>query len=195
MAPESHRSLMEGIVREQLPRVERTEDRAEVWSQRTRGTAYAPLDDARELKLAEKIRTELLRPNGIQGLLTAYLVGTEGPVLGFLVVATEQPSREALKDFGAELGVVATIAAQTAQAALSLAEGFGARASRADPEARNLSAREREVVTLVAEGLSDAQIAGRLKISEQTVGSHLRKIFAKLQVHSRAELLKRAGLR
>ena len=195
VSPEAHRPLIEGIVRGLLPRVERTQDSSEVWSRRNRGTAYAPLDDAREVKLAERVRNEFLRPAGIEGLLTAFLVGRSEQVLGFLVVATECRSSEALAAFGAEVGVVATIAGQTAQSALALAEGFGAQATRAVPEARTLSTRERQVVKLVAEGLSDLQISNRLTISEQTVGSHLRRIYSKLQVHSRAELIKRAGLR
>jgi DNA-binding CsgD family transcriptional regulator len=195
VSPEEHRAVIEGIVRGLLPRVEKTQDSAEEWSKRTRGTAYAPLDDAREVKLAERVRAEFLRPQGVEGLLTAYLMGSGGQVLGFIVVATAEPSKQALKDFGAELGVVATIGGQTAQAALALAEGFGARTARAVPEAKTLSDREREVVNLVAEGLADSEIAHRMKISEQTVGSHMKRIYAKLGVHSRAELLKRAGLR
>lgn len=195
VSPEECRPVIEGIVRGLLPRVERSKDSSAEWSQRTRGTAYAPLDDARELKLAERVRAEFLRPAGVEGLLTAYLLGSAGQVLGFIVVATSEPSMHALETFGAELGVVATIGGQTAQAALSLAEGFGARAVRATPESRTLSERERDVVRLVVEGLSDLQIATRLEISETTVGSHLRRIYSKLQVHSRAELIKRVGIR
>ena len=47
--------------------------------------------------------------------------------------------------------------------------------------------RELEVLELLTEGLSPAEIAGRLVISAKTVGTHLEHIFSKLGVHSRAE--------
>jgi DNA-binding CsgD family transcriptional regulator len=49
-----------------------------------------------------------------------------------------------------------------------------------------LSAREVEVLRLVAEELSDAQIAERLYVSLHTVKSHLRSIYTKLGVSSRS---------
>jgi DNA-binding NarL/FixJ family response regulator len=55
-----------------------------------------------------------------------------------------------------------------------------------------LTAREREVLTLIASGLSNAAIAGRLGLAANTVGNHISNIFAKLQVASRAEAIVRA---
>ncbi|SEH02555.1 regulatory protein, luxR family [Nonomuraea solani] len=60
-----------------------------------------------------------------------------------------------------------------------------------------LSAREREVLGLVAEGLSNRQIAERLFISARTSGVHVSNIMAKLGVTSRVEaaaLARRTGL-
>jgi two-component system nitrate/nitrite response regulator NarL len=62
---------------------------------------------------------------------------------------------------------------------------------RNEPEAakiETLSARERQVITLVAEGLKTKQIAERLFISEKTVGNHLTTIYHKLDVSNRLEL-------
>ncbi len=53
------------------------------------------------------------------------------------------------------------------------------------PEQAGLSARELEVLRLVAQGLTDAQVAERLVLSRRTVNSHLRSIYAKLEVGSR----------
>jgi DNA-binding NarL/FixJ family response regulator len=63
--------------------------------------------------------------------------------------------------------------------------------SSTDPEALKiaaLTAREREVVNLVGQGLKNQAIANRLYISEATVRHHLTSIFAKLGVINRLEL-------
>ncbi len=52
-----------------------------------------------------------------------------------------------------------------------------------------LTAREREVIALVGEGLKNKQIGSRLSITETTVGHHLTSIFAKLGVESRLEMV------
>ena len=52
-----------------------------------------------------------------------------------------------------------------------------------------LSERELQIVELVAQGKSNKQIAKKLKISEWTVSTHLRRVFAKLNVDSRAEMV------
>ncbi|HLT69904.1 MAG TPA: helix-turn-helix transcriptional regulator [Acidimicrobiales bacterium] len=49
-----------------------------------------------------------------------------------------------------------------------------------------LTAREREVLRLVATGRTNRDIASVLVISEHTVGRHLQNIFAKLGLSSRA---------
>jgi len=49
-----------------------------------------------------------------------------------------------------------------------------------DDELRVLSAREREVLSLMAEGLTNAGIAQRLYLTERTVESHTRSVFMKL---------------
>ena len=57
------------------------------------------------------------------------------------------------------------------------------------PRIRSLSAREREVLALIGEALSNKKIADRLCITETTVRHHLTSIFAKLGVSDRLELL------
>jgi DNA-binding NarL/FixJ family response regulator len=61
-----------------------------------------------------------------------------------------------------------------------------------DPEKRKIATltdREREVITLIAEGLKNKQIAERLFISQTTVTHHLSSIYAKLKVSDRLELV------
>jgi DNA-binding NarL/FixJ family response regulator len=52
-----------------------------------------------------------------------------------------------------------------------------------------LTQREGEVVSLVAEGLRNREIAEALKISEHTVKNHLFRVFERLGISSRAELI------
>jgi two-component system NarL family response regulator len=58
-----------------------------------------------------------------------------------------------------------------------------------------LTAREREVLTLLAAGKSNKEIGGKLFISETTVKGHLRNIFTKLNVLSRTEAIAVASRR
>jgi LuxR family maltose regulon positive regulatory protein len=59
--------------------------------------------------------------------------------------------------------------------------------------AEPLSDREREVLALIAKGLSNRDIAERLYISLSTVKSHTASIYGKLGVHSRTEAVARAN--
>jgi pimeloyl-ACP methyl ester carboxylesterase/DNA-binding CsgD family transcriptional regulator len=52
-----------------------------------------------------------------------------------------------------------------------------------------LSTRERQVLALIADGLSNTEIAGRLNISEKTVRNHASNLFDKLGVWSRAQAI------
>jgi DNA-binding NarL/FixJ family response regulator len=61
--------------------------------------------------------------------------------------------------------------------------------TRAFPELTN---REREVLDLIAQGLSNPEIAARLYLSPKTVRNHISNIFAKLQFADRAQAIVRA---
>jgi DNA-binding NarL/FixJ family response regulator len=61
-----------------------------------------------------------------------------------------------------------------------------------------LTEREREVLALIAQGVSNKEIAEKLVISAKTVSNHITNIFSKLQVADRAQAIIRArdaGLR
>jgi DNA-binding CsgD family transcriptional regulator len=68
-----------------------------------------------------------------------------------------------------------------------------------EPSARkqpdDLSAREFEVVALVAEGLTDAEIAERLGIRPRTVSTHLTSVYNKFGVRSRTQAVREAQKR
>jgi len=56
----------------------------------------------------------------------------------------------------------------------------------------DLTEREREILTLIAKGISNTEIGERLVISLKTVRNHVSNIFSKLQVTDRAEAIVRA---
>jgi pimeloyl-ACP methyl ester carboxylesterase/DNA-binding CsgD family transcriptional regulator len=62
-------------------------------------------------------------------------------------------------------------------------------ASGEDPAFTRLTAREREVLVLITEGLANADIGERLGISEKTVRNHISNVFDKLGVWSRAQAI------
>src|SRR6185436_14331639 len=59
-------------------------------------------------------------------------------------------------------------------------------------ESLGISARELEVLTLLAAGQSNKQIASRLEVSPNTVKTHVAKLFEKLAVRRRTEAILRA---
>jgi DNA-binding NarL/FixJ family response regulator len=62
--------------------------------------------------------------------------------------------------------------------------------------ATNLTHREHEVAELVAEGLTNREIADRLVLSVRTVETHVDRILGKLDLHTRTQLAARmAGAR
>ncbi len=62
---------------------------------------------------------------------------------------------------------------------------------RIDLEDYNLTKREKEILLLLIDGLSYKDIASKCFISMDTLFSHIRKIYAKLNIHSRSEIAAR----
>jgi DNA-binding NarL/FixJ family response regulator len=101
-----------------------------------------------------------------------------------------------LKDVDPELLVDAVRGAASGETLLSpaitrrLVESFLQRrpASHGPNEAvRSLTARELEVLALIARGLTNAEIAGRLVITEATVKTHVASLLAKLELRDRVQ--------
>lgn len=67
------------------------------------------------------------------------------------------------------------------------------KSQQAKKEYDTLSAREKEVLQFLAKGYRYKEIAGRLFISVDTVRTHIRNIYKKLQVGSRTEALNKTG--
>jgi DNA-binding CsgD family transcriptional regulator len=90
-------------------------------------------------------------------------------------------------------------AAQAAQAGwlagLAHAELRVAGGRRRRPAPRDLTPQEARVAALAATGAGNAQIARQLSVSVSTVETHLERIYAKLGIHSRRELIALAAAR
>jgi two-component system nitrate/nitrite response regulator NarL len=119
-------------------------------------------------------------------ILAAMKAGASGYVLKGIA------SRDLVK-------VLRSVAAGDVYIAPSLAFGMLRELSRprADSPVNTLSTREREVLELVADGLSNAEIGARLSLAEKTIKHYMTNVLAKLQVNSRVEaalLAYKAGL-
>ena len=77
---------------------------------------------------------------------------------------------------------VATVILEKRQAAVSLTESEKS-------TIETLSEREREILDLLAQGLSNKMIAAQLYLSVRTVEGHLANIYSRLSVHSRTEAM------
>ena len=112
---------------------------------------------------------------------------------GYLVKGADSP--DVLRAITAVARGEAIFGPSVAQRVLGyLTRPLSARDERVFP---GLTDREREVLGLVAAGLSNGQIARRLSLSTKTVRNNISSIFAKLQVADRAEAIvraRRAGL-
>jgi DNA-binding NarL/FixJ family response regulator len=95
------------------------------------------------------------------------------------------------KDAGADEIRAAVEAVARGEAALDPNVQHHVVAALSQPAVRELpdelTPREAEVLALIAEGLTDAEIAGRLVVSHATVKSHVNHIFSKTGVRDRAQ--------
>jgi DNA-binding NarL/FixJ family response regulator len=114
--------------------------------------------------------------------------------VGPAIVVVSQPAtgaavRRAL-DAGADALVFETELELTLTAtirAVASGQTVVPRKLRASVERPTLSHREHQVLAMVGEGLTNAEIAERLYLAESTVKSHLASVFTKFGVHSRKE--------
>ena len=123
-------------------------------------------------------------------LRVPVIVLTASEVPSDAVDAIRQGARAVVfKRFAVEtlMDAIRTVAAGDVWLPASLQTQMAAQLRGSGPNV--LSAREEEVVRYVARGLRNAEIAANLSISEETVKTHLNRIFRKLGVRDRVELV------
>lgn len=87
-----------------------------------------------------------------------------------------------LRDVTREKTIQIELSASVARRLLEMAGGEDSEEALAD-----LTVRERQVLELLAAGLSNSTIAGRLRVSVNTVASHLKHLYTKIGVSSRSQ--------
>jgi DNA-binding NarL/FixJ family response regulator len=138
-----------------------------------------------------------LRMPGLDGVAATLAVRAELPGTRVLMLTTFDTDRDIqraiaagavgylLKDAPRAELVRGVRAAARGEAALAPTVAARLMAHSAAPAPEQLTARERQVLTLVADGLTNRQIGRRLNISETTVKTHLVRTFTKLGVDDR----------
>ena len=101
---------------------------------------------------------------------------------------------EILRAIRAAAGGQAVFGSAIAARMMNYFQSLDASASSAAPDHAfpELTPREREVLELIARGITNAEIAERLVISPKTVSNHITSIFSKLQIADRAQAIIRA---
>jgi DNA-binding NarL/FixJ family response regulator len=152
-----------------------------------------------------------LRMPGMDGIEATRRLGEQHPDVAVVVLTTfadDESIMAALtagargyltKNAGRQDIARAIRAAAAGQAVLDravqdrlLAATLAARPAVSEPMPADLTPREREVLTLIGQGLSNRGIAEQLFISEATVKTHINNLFAKIGIRDRADAVRRA---
>jgi DNA-binding NarL/FixJ family response regulator len=162
----------------------------------------AAADGGEALTLAAALRPDVilmdLRMPGLDGVTTIRQLAARGIPARILVLTTYDtdsdvvPAIEAgatgylLKDSSREELYRAVRAAYRGESILAPSVATRLMSQLRSPVQEALSERELEVLTLIAQGLTNREAAARLFISEATVKTHLIHIYTKLDVNDRA---------
>jgi len=172
-------------------------------------------DDIEVVRLTEDLRPDVvlmdIRMPGVDGLVATQRIAGDERLQGLhIIILTtfdlDEYVFEALRAGASGFLVKDTRPAELVQAVRVVAQGeallapsvtrrliakfvMQAKAPPAVPGLETLTEREREVVALVAEGLSNQEIAERLVLSPLTAKTHVSRAMAKLDVRDRAQLV------
>ncbi len=155
-------------------------------------------DGASAVSLAERRRPKVVimdvRMPGMDGLEATKILTQEVPQTSVLIFTAY--SERSLLGRGLESGAKGYILKEAPhQTLLRAIEKVAAGEGYVDPalmpafvtgkEGELLTPREREILQLLSEGMSNADVAGKLYISQETVKSHVRHILSKLEADTR----------
>jgi ATP/maltotriose-dependent transcriptional regulator MalT len=152
--------------------------------------------DAIERQLDDLSRPVATRYRAATGVLRLAVVAFQDDSLAVLVIVIAQVFVEG----GAGLGMLLTESKSRVEPLeladhrpLAFAESVGNGAAQPNSYAGDaITARERDVLSMIAQGHSNKRIARTLEISPETVKSHVKHIFLKLDVTTRSEAVARA---
>lgn len=140
--------------------------------------------------LPDQLGTELVRD--------LRRLGNRTPVV-LMTASAEQGLNELAREAGAQASVVKSSDAgrliEVLDAVSSGGDLFDASHPRRPEAEAPLAPREREVIRLAAQGLTNKEVAGRLGISDETVKTLLERAYAKLGARRRAEAVLEARRR
>ena len=146
-----------------------------------------------------------LQMPGLSGVEVARAVSAQTKVLVLSASGEQQDVLEAVKAGASGYLLKSATAAELVDAVRRTAAGAAVftpglaglvlgeyRRTADDDSAPKLTARETEVLRLVAKGLTAKQVAERLVLSHRTVENHVQNTLSKLQLHNRAQLVRYA---
>ena len=171
-------------------------------------------DGAQAVQLAMQLRPQIavldIAMPGVHGLEAAQAIREASPLTRVVILSMhdgEEYLREALRAGAAGYVLKRSAATELVRAIRAISSGgayldpvltrtligdYVRKSDAAQAQADELTEREVEVLTLVAEGLTNRQIALRLSISIKTVQSHRTNIMEKLDLHDRTDLVRYA---
>ena len=162
---------------------------------------------ARAVELAPDVVLMDVQLPGMDGIEATRRIRAELPHVGVVILSTSAPDDVVLeavragargyllKDAGSDelRDAVQAVAGGGTYFTPVVAAKLAGGVQRGGSAAERLTARELAVLRRLASGAANKQIAAALHISENTVESHLRSIYGKLEVRSRTEALRRAS--
>jgi DNA-binding NarL/FixJ family response regulator len=170
---------------------------AQILSRAGIGVVGHASEPAEALALAERHRPDVLIGEihgldaGLDGAAVVEAARRRSPGMRTVVVSSSEDPGDVQRALAAGATAYVFKTARTAELVLVargiFADEGSAAAGRDEEGARGLTRRELEILRLVAEGHSNAQLARMLWVTEQTVKFHLSNIYRKLDVANRTE--------